>query len=513
MVRAFFSRATRWFLLPVLTILATRPSTSATGAQRLIRSRSARADGANVIFNRSAVQNTFNLKGAQHLTIKGFEFTGGSTSVRIFNDGDIPSKFITLDGNHFHHTGGQAIAANVTGSTYEGLRFVNNEINDTGAEGEAFYLGCNNNTCQFFDGVIENNYIHDLVDPGNGVYQGDGIELKLGSYNNVIRNNVIVNTNYPGITVYGVEGQGARNLIEGNVLIAIQDHGIQSASDAIVQNNLVLSALYDGIHVQNHQGAVIGNLDILNNTVRSNVGNDYNTSFISGHAIRVNNPTDDTWSGPVLIANNALYPDGPDTFQSRAIGSYQLTPGGVTAINNIGSATGNDVFVDSSGNLLTDFVDILNLNAFPLAGSKLIGAGDASQQPGDDFNGTTRAGSNDVGAYRYDLSGNPGWTVAHAFKPTAAAGPGIAGDFNNNGIVDAADYTLWRDNLGTNFDLNGNGDEAGGSAGVVDAADYTLWATSFGNTASTSTSTTIPEPSTLLLLTVGLPLLGRRRAS
>lgn len=58
----------------------------------------------------------------------------------------------------------------------------------------------------------------------------------------------------------------------------------------------------------------------------------------------------------------------------------------------------------------------------------------------------------------------------------------LPGDFNGDRAVDIADYTVWRNNLGGNFDLNGNGDEAGGSSGVVDAADYELWKANFGET-------------------------------
>jgi sulfatase modifying factor 1 len=76
----------------------------------------------------------------------------------------------------------------------------------------------------------------------------------------------------------------------------------------------------------------------------------------------------------------------------------------------------------------------------------------------------------------------------------------LPGDFNLNGVVDAADYTVWRDHLGTNFYLAGNGDETGAGAGVVDGADYNLWKAHFGQVSSGLASTTsIPEPASALL--------------
>jgi hypothetical protein len=79
---------------------------------------------------------------------------------------------------------------------------------------------------------------------------------------------------------------------------------------------------------------------------------------------------------------------------------------------------------------------------------------------------------------------------------------GLAGDFNGDFVVNAADYTVWRNNLGTDFDLNGNGDEMGDSENLVDMADYQLWKDNFGNTLPASGSgaiSNVPEPSTALL--------------
>jgi hypothetical protein len=57
--------------------------------------------------------------------------------------------------------------------------------------------------------------------------------------------------------------------------------------------------------------------------------------------------------------------------------------------------------------------------------------------------------------------------------------PGPTGDYNNNGAVDAADYTRWRDQLGQASTLQ-NRDPA--NTGNVNPADYTSWKTNFGHT-------------------------------
>ncbi len=64
---------------------------------------------------------------------------------------------------------------------------------------------------------------------------------------------------------------------------------------------------------------------------------------------------------------------------------------------------------------------------------------------------------------------------------------GLAGDFNNDGIVDAADYTVWRDGLGTTYTQ----------------ADYDVWVNNYGQVASLShlvESSSVPEPSAAFLL-------------
>jgi hypothetical protein len=84
--------------------------------------------------------------------------------------------------------------------------------------------------------------------------------------------------------------------------------------------------------------------------------------------------------------------------------------------------------------------------------------------------------------------------------------PEPTGDYNGNGVVDAADYIVWRSTLDQPAVPAGSGAD-GDESGTIDAGDYTFWAARFGNTVpgagGGAGGTAVPEPATFALLLVG----------
>ena len=75
---------------------------------------------------------------------------------------------------------------------------------------------------------------------------------------------------------------------------------------------------------------------------------------------------------------------------------------------------------------------------------------------------------------------------------------GIPGDYNGNGIVDAADYTPWRDSLNASV-ATGTGAD-GSPDGIVNSGDFDMWRANFGAMTGGAARTAVPEPSNALLV-------------
>ncbi|HEX4413944.1 MAG TPA: PEP-CTERM sorting domain-containing protein [Lacipirellulaceae bacterium] len=76
---------------------------------------------------------------------------------------------------------------------------------------------------------------------------------------------------------------------------------------------------------------------------------------------------------------------------------------------------------------------------------------------------------------------------------------GVPGDYNGNGVVDMADYVLWRNGGPLQNEI--------ADVGTVSDADYTAWRNAFGNTSGSGSvlgSAAVPEPTSMVLLCVAI---------
>lgn len=94
-----------------------------------------------------------------------------------------------------------------------------------------------------------------------------------------------------------------------------------------------------------------------------------------------------------------------------------------------------------------------------------------------------------------------------------SSGQVLPGDYNNNNVVDAADYVVWRNNLGTPSTIPNDP-----TSGTVTPEDYGFWLLNFGIANSGAgqsvvSSVTAPEPSAcvLFLSAIAATLIRRRR--
>lgn len=356
------------------------------------------AEGERPILTRPADNidkyNNIEFIDCSYLTIRGIHFRGGSSGVRF-----IRGHHITFEENEISRTGNNALTMN--SGHCDAFIIRKNHIHHTGLskrgpmEGEGMYIGSHSGSYITTNTLIEGNYIHHLR--GTSVGGNDGIEIKFGSYDNIVRCNVIHDTTidrkYPGIFVYG-GGQGI-NIVEGNAIWNAGE-GIQVVSDAIIRNNIIFNCEMTGITAAPHVAVPhVRNVQIINNTI---------INHPKGVLIRWDKAKD------MIFANDAVYCPGAIAIDASGIENS------VAKVNYIeGNLVGvvKDGLQFLNGGTISEVFTDPDKNSFwPLDDSILIGHAVAEYAPKLDFNGTPRKSPFDVGAYESDgNTNNPGRPV------------------------------------------------------------------------------------------------------
>jgi hypothetical protein len=219
------------------------------------------------------------------------------------------------------------------------------------------------------------------------------------------------------------------------------------------------------------------------------------------------------------VGVNSTQDSGGDTTQRRVDGSLPA-PETIEFFFDrdvtISSVTVGALETDGSESLTLSFVSGIN----PFAG--LAGYSGEYQLAAESLSFTTSSGASTPleipfgGAGQDDIIVLRGTGLAITADPSAAGGilfnqlvvqyvaSVLAGDYDDNGVVDAQDYNVWRADFGSsNIAADGNGN------GIVDAADYVIWRQMFEATAGVTIAAAqeawpnaVPEPSGALWLIV-----------
>jgi hypothetical protein len=222
-----------------------------------------------------------------------------------------------------------------------------------------------------------------------------------------------------------------------------------------------------------------------------------------------------TGSGPIRtqVENRGGTVSPGDAVGTMNIEGFRFTnsAGGTVAFELGGTAAGTQ----HDQLIVTGVATIAGTLAVTLAD---LGAGLFAPTAGDAF--TLITATEGIGGTFDELILPSGiqWNVA--YNPNSVVlsvvGPGVAGDYNANGVVDAADYIVWRNSMGdtgSGLPADGNGDE------MINQDDYLVWRSNLGRTSTSGSAMTpapvgVPEPGTRLLALLaacGLTLTGKRR--
>lgn len=224
------------------------------------------------------------------------------------------------------------------------------------------------------------------------------------------------------------------------------------------------------------------------------------------------------YSGSAGVNNLVLFADpATGNVKIRNTSPFTVSIDGYTIASAAGSLNSTDALWNSLSESVGNTWAEANLSDNRVSELQSTGSTMLSLNGGTTFDlgGLFKtAGAKDL-VFQFVLGGQSQSTTGVVLYQAASTVVGVTGDYNNDGTVNAADYTIWRDHLNQNFQLQ---NEGGISPGVVDGDDYTFWKSRFGATSGSGggslATAAVPEPAAWLLLAFAtLGLVGTRRTN
>ena len=358
----------------------------------------------------------FVITGKSYLAVSGFQVKNSTGGFGLLAQES--SHHINFLDNYTYNSYNSGIAS------WEGCH-------DILIEGNEVELACNDgyqeciSADRCYNVQVLNNHIHHS---GPGKHGGEGIDIKNGSHDCLVRGNYVHHINRLGIYVESWENYLYNVTVDQNIVHNCWNHGIALACEKAspmenitVTNNLCYTNGYAGITVGNWNGGrpkPFNNIKIINNTCYDN-GQPWGQVPGSGYGIINMNGASCT---NLVIRNNILSqnlkaqlmsdPDCPAVIEYNVIDGLQ-TPA--------------DWLAWGTNYILADplFVDPANADFHLQSGSPAIDAGVSTLAPDHDLDGNARPvnGVWDIGCYE-SAGGAPQPPVANfSGNPTSGNPP------------------------------------------------------------------------------------------
>ncbi|TWT77876.1 Intracellular endo-alpha-(1-_5)-L-arabinanase [Posidoniimonas polymericola] len=215
-------------------------------------------------------------------------------------------------------------------------------------------------------------------------------------------------------------------------------------------------------------------------------------------------------AGQTTVHSGGVIAPG-DAIGRLTVDSLAMNPGAALAIelDTAGGVPGTDydqLLVNGLATLNGALAVALTGTSTPAAGDSftVLTAGSLSGEFAGVANGGFVALADNRGALRvrYDLV--PNAVVLTDYQ----AAPFLAGDYNGDGQVDAADYVVWRDNLGAPAGTLINDP----SLAAIGPDQRATWAVNYGATLTAAAAAAVPTPQAAWLLFTVLAAVGWRHA-
>ena len=434
--------------------------------------------------------------GASQLTIHG----NNASRVLNIDDGDI--------GNHIDvEISGLAIAGGSSGSIGGGIRSMENLTlsdsivtgNTAAGSGGGIYARANaGSTTLISDSVVTANSAVGANRLGGGIR----LHTLGGGSATVLRTTVDSNV---------VDGNFA---VGGGVAVFTELGGSTTIADSTISNNETMSTLATGsyaagLHLNSQGSTTITGSTVSDNFSADGVGGVFAFTNATG-IIDIRSSTVTLNAGATAGGIEVFTTGGSITLDHTIVAENNhstvpdVTGGSTNARYSLIADNSSSSIIDLGNNLIGTGVapvdamldPVLRDNGGPtlthalLAGSPAIDAGDPFLVAGNGATPVFDQRGEPFGRVEDGDSSGTATIDIGAFEVPAPA-PLLPGDYNRDDVVNLADYTVWRDWLGsqsvptyTRADGDGDGD--------VDQEDYQVWKSNFGMTlaaAATSSAT------------------------